>query len=93
MHLADVLSVLKDSNPEWLHNTIVDVFHMILEGAPIFPPHDIFQLGPQLLLKVGAVLQSIEYISRSIDSVHFGPIPKLFRGPILCQYQSPLISS
>ena len=41
-----MLNEMEYYDPERLHNIIVDVFHMVLEGAPMFPPHDISQLQP-----------------------------------------------
>ena len=46
MHLADALSVLENYEPERLHNIIADIFHMVLEGALMFPPHALFQIEP-----------------------------------------------
>ena len=46
VHRAEALSVLEDIKPEWLHNIIVDVFHTVLEGTPMFSQYDISQLKP-----------------------------------------------
>ena len=75
MHLADSISVLEDSDPEWLHNIIVCVFDMVLEGAPVIPSHVLSRLEPQLLLMVGTMLRSSEHIYQYVDSVHLGPSP------------------
>ena len=66
---------------------------MVLEVAPMFFPHDISQLEPQLLLKLGTTLRSSEQISHSVDSVHLGPIPELFHGHILRRYHITLVYS
>ena len=55
--------MIENADPEWLQNIIVDIFHMFLEGVPMIPLHALSQLEPQLLLEVGAILQSSEQIS------------------------------
>ena len=62
MYISDALSVLEIFDPEWIQNSIVNLFHMILEGALMFPTHDIYQLESQLLFKVCAMLRSSEQI-------------------------------
>ena len=44
MHLADTLSVLDNNDPIRLNNIIVDIFYMVLEGAPMLPSHAISKL-------------------------------------------------
>ena len=56
MHLADALSVLENYDSERLLNVIMYVFGMTLKGLPVFLPHDLSKLKPQLLLKVGTPL-------------------------------------
>ena len=34
MHLMDTLGILEYSNSKWLHDIIVNVFHMILKVVP-----------------------------------------------------------
>ena len=52
VHFTDVLSVLEYSNPLMFHNFIANIFYMVLEGAPVLPPHALLQIEPQLFLKV-----------------------------------------
>ena len=58
MHITDAHSILENSDSERLQSFVVDVFDMVLEGLPVFNPHAIYQLKPQLLIKVGAILLS-----------------------------------
>ena len=75
MYLMDALIILENAYSERLYNVIVGIIDMILEGWLVFPPHDISQLEPQLLLKVGEPLQSSDGVSQSFDIVHLGPSP------------------
>ena len=76
----DVLSVLENSESERIHNVIVGVFDVVLEVLPVFPPHDIYQLEPQLLIKVVAPLRSADRISQYIGSFYLGPSLEMFHG-------------
>ena len=93
MHITDNLSALENSDNERLHNIIVDVFDVVLEGLPVFPPHDISQIEPQLLLKVGAPFQSADRVFVSADSIHLGPSLEIFHGNSFFQPETSLISS
>ena len=77
MHLMDELSLLENDDSEGIHNIIVDILDMIMDIWPVFPPHALCQLEPQLLQKVGAPLQSADGVSWSVDSFHIGPSTEL----------------
>ena len=54
MHITDALGILENYDSEGFHNIIVNIFDMVLEYAPMFLPHALPQLKPNLFLKVNA---------------------------------------
>ena len=54
MHLTDAINVLYISDPERFHYFIVNIFDVVLVGAPVIPPHALPQLKPNIFLKVTA---------------------------------------
>ena len=63
MNIPDALIVLEYADPERFYNIIANIFDMVLEGAPMIPPHDLSQLKPYLILKVSAPVRYQVYIS------------------------------
>ena len=80
MNITDTLSVLENADSESISNVIVDVFDVVLESWPVFPPHAPSQLKPQLLLKVGALLRYTDRFYQFVYSANLGPSLELFHG-------------
>ena len=66
MHLLDALIILENEDPERFHNVIVNIFDIVLKGAPMIPPHDLAQIELNIFLKVAAHIRSQVHMSRSI---------------------------
>ena len=64
MHLVNALIVVDNADPEWYHKFIVNIFDMVLEGAPMLPPHALFQLEPNIFLEVATLIPSQMHISQ-----------------------------
>ena len=58
----DVLGVLENSDSEGFHNIVVNIFDVILEDAPIYPPHALLELEPNIFLKVKAYVHTQVHI-------------------------------
>ena len=87
----DALIVMENSDSERLNNIIVYVFDTVLEVSQVFPPHDLSQLEPKILLKVVSTLRSSGRIYCSIDRIHIVPSPELFHGHTFLQTKSPMM--
>ena len=48
----DTLGVLEDDDSEGFQNFIVNIFDMVLEYAPMFLPHAITQLEPNIFIEI-----------------------------------------
>ena len=57
MNPLNVFNATENYDLEGFHNIIVNVFKVILEYAPMLPPHTLFQLQPKILLKVDELVQ------------------------------------
>ena len=57
MHLHNTLGVVDNSNSEWFHNIIADVFQVVLVDALVIAPHALPQLKPKLLIEVDAFIK------------------------------------
>ena len=51
-----MLGTLEDSDSEGFHNVIVNIFYMVLEDAPMYLPHALTQLEPNLFNIVEATV-------------------------------------
>ena len=60
--LAGVLGILEDSDSEGFQNVTVNIFDMVLEGAPMFLPHALPQLEPNIFLKVDSHVRTQVHI-------------------------------
>ena len=69
MHLTDALSILENSDSEGFHHIIMNIFDMILEYTPMFLPHALPQLEPNLLLKFDALIHSQISIPVSVNPI------------------------
>ena len=58
LHILVAFSLTDKSDTEWLHNIIANIFQVVQYYAAVVPPHTLYQLGPNLLLKVGALVQT-----------------------------------
>ena len=92
MHILNKLSVMENSDTEWLHNVISDILEVVLIDALLLPPLRIYQLKPNVLLKVDPLVQYQIGILVIRKSVTFIPIPEF-----LCKYpfqiaEIPLVS-
>ena len=93
MNLTDVLGILEDSDSKGLHNIIVDIFYVVLEDAPMFLPHALPQLEPNILIKVDALIHSQIIIPVCVRSILLCPSQDLLHGYILGLAERPLIYS
>ena len=58
MHLLNALGVAENSDTEWFHNIIANIFKVVLVDALVIPSHVISQLEPNILLKVNTFVLS-----------------------------------
>ena len=66
---------MENSDTEGFHNIIANLFEVVLEFATIIPPHEIYQLEPNLLLEVNALVQSHLVIPVVVKPVSLIPSP------------------
>ena len=52
MYLLNALVIVNNSDTEWFHNIISNIFQVVLVDALLLHPHAFLQLEPKLLLKV-----------------------------------------
>ena len=87
-----MIGLLEYDYPEGLKDSIVDIFHMVLEGTPVFPPHALSQFKLQLLLVVLAEVFSHDWIPVRVQTVRLGSNPKVFHTSILFNTKGPIIT-
>ena len=77
VNILNALRVAENSDTEWLHNAISNIFEVVLKDGPLLPPHRLSQLEATLLLEVDALVQSQVGIPVIISSVTLRPIPEV----------------
>ena len=87
----EAISILEYDFPEGLNDIVVDIFHMVMEVAPLFFLHALPQFKPKLLLEILAAFFPNHWIPVSAQPVCLGPNPKVPNADILCTPTSPLI--
>ena len=80
MHIHDVLDLAENSDTEWFHNIIANVFQVVLVDASVIPPHALTQLEPKLLIEVDAFIKSQVVIPIIPNYVFILPSPEVVRG-------------
>ena len=50
VNLAEVLSVLENDFPKWIHNIIVNIYDVALKDKTMFTPYSLVQIKPQIFL-------------------------------------------
>ena len=80
MHLYNALDVAENSDTEWFHNIIVNVFQVVLIDAPVLPPHEFPQLEKNIPLKVDAFTKFQLIMPIIFNAVFLCPTPEIVRG-------------
>ena len=84
MHIHNALSVAENSDTEWFHNIIVNLFQVVLVDALVLPPHALSQLKLNPPLEVDAfikyqlgipVISNTVFLPQSLEVVH-GYLPQ-----------------
>ena len=93
MHLYNALDVAENSDTEWFHNIIVNVFQVVLLEASVIPPHALTQLEPNFLLETNTFIKSQVGIPVISNTVTLHPSPEVVHGYLLHHAKGPLISA
>ena len=80
MHLNNALGLADNSEKEFLHNIIMNVFQVVLVDALMISPHALPQLEPNLLLEVDAFIKSQLGTPFISNTVTICPGPEVFSG-------------
>ena len=80
MHLLNALGLADNSDTEWLHNVIANIFDLVLKDVPVLHPLSLYQLEPNILLVVDALVQSNVVITFVVKPIFLSLSPKLLRG-------------
>ena len=75
-----MLSVPDNSDSEWFHNIIANLFGMILVYTPMYLPHALSQIKPKILIEVDALVQYQVGISAVIKPIFPSPSLELLHG-------------
>ena len=75
MHLISAFSVTENSETEWLHNSIANIFYVVLEYSVVIPLHTLSLLKTKLLIKVDALVKTQVGIPIIGKRVTLSPIP------------------
>ena len=65
-----------NSDTEGFHNIIANIFEVVLEYATMLPLHAIYQLKPNILIEVEALVQSQVCIPVVVNPVFLIPSPE-----------------
>ena len=78
VHLLNEFSVTENSDTEWFHNIIVNLFLVVREYTVVLPPNSLSQLKPNILLKLDSLFQSWVGILVVVKPVTLIPSPEAF---------------
>ena len=85
MHLHNALDVAYNSDIEGFHNTISNVYQVVMVDAPVLPPHAFPQLKPNLLIEAYTFIKSQVGIPVISNTLFLRPSPEIVRGlPFQC---------
>ena len=93
MHIINALSVLDNSYPIWLCNSIFYVFGVFPIDITIFPLDAIFYIKPQLFIKVLSLVRPASGITFILTDVYISPCLELLHGIIILRPECTLITS
>ena len=71
----NAIGVAENSETEWLHNSISNIFYVVLEYAMVIPLHTLSLLKTKLFLKVDALVKTQVGIPIIGKRVTLSPIP------------------